>query len=147
MKLKIFFATILTLVLGVAFLAQTDISNALAQTPVTSPVTGPATGPITFAGFKLQGNVSYRILGRFGKLFGKIIPAVGVKVTAEDRSTGAATDTTTDSDGNYLFLLPSAKYKVTVEDAENTFFVPPFRLVNLHKDTDYANFQGLQFSH
>jgi len=150
MKTKIIFASILTLVFGYAFVAQTYPVSAKkietpTPTPITSPATGPVTGPITFAGFKLSGKVTYRNLGRIWKSLGKVVPAVGVQVTAINRSTGTTANTTTDSNGDYLFILPEAKYKVDV-DAQG-FFVPPFRMVNLKKDKDGVNFQGLNFSH
>jgi hypothetical protein len=145
MKFKVFLSAILIVSLAFAFIAQSGKVSAQSVTPTTSPTTGPSTGPITFAGFKLEGTVTYRNLGRIWKSLGKVVPAVGVEVTAKNRETGTETQTTTDANGNYLFVLSEDKYKVTVDDGTNTMFVPPFRLVNLKKDKDGVNFQGLKF--
>lgn len=145
MKFKIILTSILVAVFAFTAVSQYAPSLVLGQSPATSPATSPVTGPVTFAGLKLEGTVTYRILGRWFKSFGKVLAASGVKVTAEDRETGQKVEATTDSDGNYLFVLPSAKYHVDVEDT-SAKFVPPFKNVNLKKDKDDVNFQGLKWN-
>lgn len=145
MKHKILLITALVSLFVGSFLLQSKPDNVSAS-PVTSPVTSPITGPITFAGFKLQGKVTYKILGRWWKSIGKVIPAADVTVVAKDRDTGAKTETQTNSDGDYLFVLPEAKYKVYVAKEEQGWFVPPFKNVNLKKDKEGINFQGFKWN-
>jgi hypothetical protein len=150
MKLKIAVVLLLTLALGGTYALQSNTVFASnkkpSPTPISSPITSPITGPVTFAGLKLQGKVTYTILGRWWKSFGHLVGASDVTVVAKNRETGEKSETQTNVDGEYVFVLPSAKYKVSVGKDEDGWFVPSSHNVNLKKDKDGINFKGFKWN-
>jgi hypothetical protein len=152
MKLKI--AIIVLLLASFGYLLSKEITSVDAHnnasptpSPISSPITSPVTSPITFSGFKLQGNVSYRVIKRWFNSLKRFTPAADVTVVAKNRDTGEKTETKTDSDGDYIFTLPSDKYRVTVKSDGHGWFVPPFHNVNLNKDRDSIDFTGFTWDH
>jgi hypothetical protein len=149
MKLKVTLILLLTLVFGGTYALQTNAvqaGNRHTPTPISSPVTSPISGPITFAGLKLQGKVTYRIIGRWWKSLGHVIGANDVTVVAKNRETGEKTETQTNVDGEYTFILSEDKYKVYVAKDETGWFVPSHRNVNLKKDKDGINFHAVKWN-
>jgi hypothetical protein len=152
MKLKLSAIAILSAVFTYVLFLQSGIlyakqSPSATPSPITSPVTSPITGPITFSGFKLQGKVTYKVIRRWFNSMKKLVPASNVTVVAKDRDTGAKTETKTDGDGNYIFTLPSDKYRVSVQSDNHGWFVPFYHNVNLNKDRDGIDFTGFTWNH
>lgn len=151
MKLKLTLITLLVAVFG-AVLSDSVLSVSAnnkktpTPTPLTSPVTSPVTGPVTFAGFTLQGKVTYKILKRWWNSAKRIVPASNVTVVAKNRETGEKSETQTDTNGKYIFVLPSDKYRVSVDKDEDGWFLPSYRNVNLKKDTKNVDFQGFKWN-
>lgn len=114
------------------------------EIPLTAPITPPITPPITI--FNLIGKVTYKHLGR---LFGnaqRAFPAEDVIVKVEAFfDDDISFETMTDENGNYGLNVPPGLYKVKVSDEEDTFFVPPLRIVSIKNKQKVANFQGLLF--
>ena len=76
----------------------------------------------------------------------RVFPAEDVVVKVEGFfNKNVKFETTTDADGNYGLNVPPGLYKVKVSDEEDTFFVPPLRIVPIKNIQKHANFQGLLF--
>lgn len=133
---------------------EVEPSPTLTLTPTTIPSVTPTTIPsITPTPTEepedegtITGKVIYRRLGRL-TVGPRASDAAGVDVVAETFFGGDEVDSdTTDSNGMYAMDVPPGLYKVTVEDEDDTFFVPPLHIVNVKSDKEKnANFQGLVF--
>ncbi|MBI4096807.1 MAG: carboxypeptidase regulatory-like domain-containing protein [Candidatus Levybacteria bacterium] len=127
------------------FFTQVSHIQTLAQeVPLTAPITPPITPPITF--FNLIGKVTYRHLGKLLFNVQRVIPAEDVIVKVEAFFDDEISfETMTDENGNYGLNVPPGLYKVKVSDEDDTFFVPPLRIVPIKNKQKHANFQGLLF--
>ncbi len=93
-----------------------------------------------------MGNVTYKQLGRLLSGVSRFTPAANVLVTITNFFDGSKHyQTTTDGSGNYGVNVPDGLYSIQVSDNNNTFFVPPFKVVKVKGSTKNADFEGLLF--
>lgn len=135
MKIKLTIGIIFAAIF--VFLLSSQVAFVQAQQNNNPP---PITIPITFPSFKINGNVSLRVLNRFIPL-----PLLNVEIRLRDRNNSGEFIgySLTDSSGNYSLLVPAGLYQVQPLHSPSFIFSPPKRYIEVKRDIDNVSFWGI----